>query len=74
MSELIVSFMAKSIDTAPKDREIMLYMPDCKWWWQGHYSITARAWRMPGYGAVIGHESQVQPTHWAEISEMTVPA
>jgi broad specificity phosphatase PhoE len=58
---MTITFTAHPIETAPKDREILVYSPQYKEWhygkWRGDHART--------FWGVIKN-----PTHWAEIEDM----
>ena len=65
---MTITFEAKPIETAPTDREIMLYLSGI--WHPGEW--IGFGWRLQGYDQ-DGEEVVINwATHWAEISEMAV--
>lgn len=72
-----ITFTAKPIETAPKDREIMLWLPRRRKWAKGRWdSQTTHQKPRPlfwTYGSQTTDDRSDQPTHWAEVEEMEVP-
>lgn len=73
-----ITFYAKPIDIAPKDRPIMLFCPRRgwrrgKWDAQSAYKPPRPYWfTFDAYP--MSHDRDDQPTHWAEIDEMAAKA
>lgn len=63
-----VTFTAHPIETAPKDRSFMAYMPASGLWSKATASTTIDAIYV--YGIAYYVTSKQYPTHWAEIEEM----
>lgn len=66
MTPVVISFSAFPIETAPKDRLIMLFQKG--WGWGKGYWSGFRCWASAG-GAIPNPE---KITHWAEIEDMQV--
>lgn len=72
---ITITFQAKPIESAPKDRKIMLWCPKRGWragMWedQPFHKQSNPYWTTWAYGK--WQDRGDQPTYWAEIDDMAV--
>lgn len=58
-----VRFTPKPMETAPKDRDIWLYIASLRIWQHGRWSDAFEQW-------FTGYESITEATHWTEVASM----
>lgn len=69
MEGVKITFVAKPIETAPKDKEIMVFVPDGRHFWVKCQFDPEFSWELYANGFPYA----IEPTHWCYPHEMEVP-